>query len=219
MSENPSHDVVGTSCPTARNRPGGPRAQHGLHRRHVRAKLTATGRAGVVFEVIARGSPRYQTFMYVESRTGVQYQRTSAFSSRETKLFTNLTVATAVHDVLHFHNVSVNYQTHTWTASNSVASGPISRRPVHLHHPSLSSSPRQIQTALEHGTAIVDGTPALALGRRPRSMLYVDARTYQPPRAVIGTQTWRWLPVLPANIARTKGLTIPPGYTGLPTTN
>lgn len=104
----------------------------------------------------------------------------------------------------------------------------------------LESSPSEVRQALQDGqvtrkgTTTVNGTPAIALsvlvprGQRFRLILHVDARTYQPLRAVTVTDgnpagsrvaDWSprvtdWLPATPENIAKaTDGESIPAGYT------
>lgn len=98
--------------------------------------------------------------------------------------------------------------------------------------PSLHSSPSQVQQALQSGQvtqdgiATVDGTQVIVLSVTVRSkpaqstVLYVDAQTYQPLRAV-----WQvdgsghvlfvqdWVPVTRDSIAKAKADSIPSGYT------
>ena len=94
--------------------------------------------------------------------------------------------------------------------------------------PGLRSSPSEVQQALRsgqatrEGTTTVNGTPAIALSitvpdaRSFHRTLYVDARTYQPLRAVTvadGNQSGPYvegrMPATPDNIAKAKGDPVP----------
>jgi hypothetical protein len=124
--------------------------------------------------------------------------------------------------------ILVNPATHTYTVSHF--SG-VSNPEAGLTTPNLYSSASQVQQALQNGqvtqkgTAMVNGTPAIALAiTLPGSAnedltLYVDAQTYQPLRSVITLDgdpdllVADWMPVTPGNIAQAKDDSIPAGYT------
>ncbi|HEY1701408.1 MAG TPA: hypothetical protein VGG75_17020 [Trebonia sp.] len=96
----------------------------------------------------------------------------------------------------------------------------------------LESSPCEVRQALQDGratrkgTTMVNGVPAIAFSvpapfsQRFRLTLHVDARTYQPLRAVTvvdghpGPRVADWLPATPENIAKaTDDESIPADYT------
>ena len=110
--------------------------------------------------------------------------------------------------------------------------------------PNLRSSAVEVQQALQSGqmtqtgTAVVNGTPAIALSVNVPSgsseimesasgthtvsadlILYVDAHTYQPLRTVLsfggvpGLLVCDWVPATPGNIAQATDGSIPAGYT------
>jgi hypothetical protein len=125
--------------------------------------------------------------------------------------------------------INPRHDTYTQT-QRSGASNPDAHEPT----PDVSSSPAEVQHALQSGqvtkagTATVDGAQAIALSVKVRSnphtlseklTLYVDAHTYQPLRAVTtydgfpGLEVDDWVPATPDTIAKAEDDSIPAGYT------
>jgi hypothetical protein len=125
----------------------------------------------------------------------------------------------------------INPVSHTYTrAQFSGVSDPTAGLPT----PNLYSSSSEVQHALQtgqvtqQGTAIVNGTEAIALSIKEPSMpgtanqnltLYVDAQTYQPLRTVLVLDghpdllVADWMPATPDNIAQAEDGSIPAGDT------
>ena len=174
---------------------------------------------------------------------GAEYAHYAAYSrDGSTRLTAFYAYGAVVNGKQSYSGTDINNTNHTYDqgqADYSVHGG--GKAPAHPT-PSLSSSPSQVQQALQGGqvtqmgTPMFNGTQAIALSIKVaapqnswpsaphyQSILYVDPQTYQPlgqayvPDNTLarksGLEVTYWVPATPDNIAKAKDDSIPAGYT------